>query len=78
MEALPAFSDFRNHESWKGSGDEMEWRLGNKEISKIVAAATSRESRPTHAEMAGRDQAETLSPPGNRSPVNFPVRDQDI
>ncbi len=29
----------------KGSGDEMESRLGNKEISKIVAAAKSWESQ---------------------------------
>ncbi len=39
------FLDFRNYEKAKGSTDEMESRLGNKEISKIVAAATSWESR---------------------------------
>ena len=55
LEVIPqtivTLSDFRNYEKAKGSGNELEWRLANKEISKIVAMATSGGSR---------DQAKTF------------------
>ncbi len=50
-QAIATLSDFRNYEKAKGSGNELEWRLANKEISKIVAMATSGGSR---------DQAKTF------------------
>ena len=50
MEALLASSDFRNYKNVEGSDDEMEWKLGNKESSKIAARLL-----PGKAEIGLRD-----------------------
>ncbi len=64
LEVIPqtivTLSDFRNYEKAKGSGNELEWRLANKEISKIVAVANFKECR---------DRAKTLIHTGNRHPL---------